>query len=101
MPFCLQQEREGANSMEQISATLVQIQPTTKLILLLDKDDPCCPKQLLTQNISGYFIKDNIDASLPHLVRAIVAGQVIYSCGVCRRSSLQMTHCRLITQRLA
>lgn len=72
----------GANSIEEICTTLEQIQPATKLILLLDQDDPCCMDQLLSLNVAGCLTKDRIDQSLPHIVHAVVAGKSIFTRGV-------------------
>lgn len=75
-------EKRGRNSIADICTTLEQIQPITKLFLLLGYVNPCCMEQLLSLNVSVGLTKDCIDISLPHIIRAVVAGKSIFTRGV-------------------
>ena len=68
-----------APTTEEICLSLQRIHPKSKIIILVDHQDECYPQRLLALNISGCLLKDELNESLIHIIRAVVTGKPLFS----------------------
>lgn len=72
-------EDNADHSLTQQLRSLLRTYPHAQLILLTDDKQDFCTDQLLATAVAGCIVRDEINASLVHLIRAVAAGEEIFT----------------------
>lgn len=49
------------------------------MLLLIDQETDCCAAELLTTHLAGCLLAEELTTSLIHVIRAVVAGETVFS----------------------